>query len=95
MSRKVDVETQTDPEITGVDSEDFETDSEDEEEDGDETETSEDEQHLNQDEDSVNIDECTALASKGTSSKPIPRKKIELKYYFGDDMPDAELKKCK
>lgn len=94
MSTKVDAETQTDPEITGVDSEDFETDYEDDDEDGGETESSEDEQY-GQDEESVTVEEHAALTNKGTSSKPIPRKKIELKYYFGDDMPDAELKKCK
>ena len=92
MDGKVDAETQTDPDITGVDSDDFETDDEDEDEE-DETETSEDEE-LSQDE-GLTVDETAALADKGTSSKPMLRKKIELKYYFGDDMPDAELKKRK
>ncbi len=80
----IDVETQTDPEITGVDADDFE-----EEDDGEETGSgsseSEDEE-AGEDGQSKSVD-------KGTSSKPVRRKIIELKYYFGEDLPDAELSK--
>ena len=77
----IDMATQTDPEITGVDADDFEEESED----GSETESIADQGEA---------DGGAAMRSeKGTSAKPI-RKKIELKYYFGEDMPDAELKRC-
>lgn len=85
VPKGIDVATQTDPEITGVDADDFEEESGDE---GSETESSEDEEE-------GAGDHAPAMSTdKGTSAKPI-RKKIELKYYFGEDMPDSEMKKCK
>ena len=86
-----DAETQTDPEITGVDADDFEEDDySDGEEEDTETETSE------EDEEKAQASEAKRVAtSKGTCARPVPRKKIELKYYFGEDMPDSELKKRK
>jgi len=82
-----DAETQTDPDITGVDADDFEEDDGSEEEDS-ETETSGEEEGAKQ---AIKI----VKESKGTHARPVPRKKIELKYYFGEDMPDSELKKRK
>lgn len=82
---KIDAETQTDPEITGVDADDFEED--DGEESG--SDSSEDED----DELEAGEDGQTKGVDKGTSSKPVRRKIIELKYYFGEDLPDAELNK--
>lgn len=87
-ANRVDAETQTDPEITGVDADDFEED-DGEEESG--SESSEDEE----DELEAGGDGCTRSVDKGTSSKPVRRKIIELKYYFGEDLPDAELNKRK
>lgn len=89
-----DAETQTDPEITGVDADDFEEDdySNGEEEDS-ETESSEDEEEEGPPGPEKSSTETTS--SKGTLARPVPRKKIELKYYFGEDMPDSELKKRK
>lgn len=85
-ANRVDAETQTDPEITGVDADDFEED-DGEEESG--SESSGDEE----DELEAGGDVCTRSVDKGTSSKPVRRKIIELKYYFGEDLPDAELNK--
>jgi len=84
MANKVDAETQTDPEITGVDADDFEEE-DDGEETGSETSESEDEE--------AGEDGQTKSVDRGTSSKPVRRKIIELKYYFGEDLPDAELSK--
>lgn len=84
---KVDAETQTDPEITGVDADDFEED--DGEESGSDSSDDED------DELEAGDDEPIKRIDKGTSSKPVRRKIIELKYYFGEDLPDAELNKRK
>lgn len=82
---KVDAETQTDPEITGVDADDFEED--DGEESGSDSSDDED------DELEAGEDGLIKSVDKGTSSKPVRRKIIELKYYFGEDLPDAELNK--
>lgn len=84
MANKVDAETQTDPEITGVDADDFEEE-DDGEETGSETSESEDEE--------AGEDGQIKSVDRGTSSKPVRRKIIELKYYFGEDLPDAELSK--
>lgn len=84
MANKVDAETQTDPEITGVDADDFEEEDEGEET-GSESSESEDEE--------AGEDGHTKSVDRGTSSKPVRRKIIELKYYFGEDLPDAELSK--
>lgn len=84
---KVDAETQTDPEITGVDADDFEED--DGEESGSDSSDDED------DELEAGEDGLIKSVDKGTSSKPVRRKIIELKYYFGEDLPDAELNKRK
>lgn len=84
MANKVDAETQTDPEITGVDADDFEEE-DDGEETGSESSESEDEE--------AGEDGHTKSVDRGTSSKPVRRKIIELKYYFGEDLPDAELSK--
>lgn len=84
MANKVDAETQTDPEITGVDADDFEEEDEGEET-GSESSESEDEE--------AGEDGQTKSVDRGTSSKPVRRKIIELKYYFGEDLPDAELSK--
>lgn len=83
---KVDAETQTDPEITGVDADDFEEDDDGEEESDSSSEEEEEEIGAGEDGNSKSVD-------KGTSSKPVRRKIIELKYYFGEDLPDAELNK--
>lgn len=87
-ANKVDAETQTDPEITGVDADDFEED-DGEEESGSESSDGE------EDELGAGEDGYTKSVDKGTSSKPVRRKIIELKYYFGEDLPDAELNKRK
>lgn len=84
MANKVDAETQTDPEITGVDADDFEEE-DDAEETGSDSSESEDEE--------AGEDGQTKSVDRGTSSKPVRRKIIELKYYFGEDLPDAELSK--
>ncbi|KAK3720049.1 hypothetical protein QZH41_015453, partial [Actinostola sp. cb2023] len=86
-----DAETQTDPEITGVDADDFEEDDGSEGEEDSETETSGDEENEH-DKRAKKIEE-ESNTTKGTHARPVPRKKIELKYYFGEDMPDSELKK--
>lgn len=86
LANRVDAETQTDPDITGVDADDFEED-DGEEESG--SESSEEE------EDGDGEDAQSKGVDKGTSSKPVRRKIIELKYYFGEDLPDAELDKRK
>lgn len=84
---KIDAETQTDPEITGVDADDFEEDDGEGEETGSESSEDEDEDlEAGEDGQSKSVD-------RGTSSKPVRRKIIELKYYFGEDLPDAELTK--
>lgn len=84
---KMDAETQTDPEITGVDADDFEEDDGEGEETGSESSEDEDEDlEAGEDGQSKSVD-------RGTSSKPVRRKIIELKYYFGEDLPDAELTK--
>lgn len=84
---KIDAETQTDPEITGVDADDFEEDDGEGEESGSESsEEEDDEMETEEDSQSKSVD-------RGTSSKPVRRKIIELKYYFGEDLPDAELTK--
>ena len=88
-----DAETQTDPEITGVDADDFEEDDGSEGEEDSETETSGDEENEH-DKRAKKIEE-ESNTTKGTHARPVPRKKIELKYYFGEDMPDSELKKRK
>ena len=82
MASKVDAETQTDPEITGVDADDFE-------EEESETESSEGEDEV----EPATDNSQAKRVDKGTSSKPVRRKIIELKYYFGEDLPDAELTK--
>ena len=82
---KVDAETQTDPEITGVDADDFE-EGDGEDESGSESSEEEEDELVEEDGQSKVVD-------KGTSSKPVRRKIIELKYYFGEDLPDAELTK--
>lgn len=84
LANRVDAETQTDPDITGVDADDFEED-DGEEESG--SESSEEE------EDGEGEEAQSRGVDKGTSSKPVRRKIIELKYYFGEDLPDAELDK--
>lgn len=87
MVDKIDAETQTDPEITGVDADDFEEDDGEGEESGSESsEDEDDEMEADEDGQSKSVD-------RGTSSKPVRRKIIELKYYFGEDLPDAELTK--
>ena len=87
MVVKIDAETQTDPEITGVDADDFEED-DGEESGSDSSEDEDDELEAGEDCQIKGVD-------KGTSSKPVRRKIIELKYYFGEDLPDAELNKRK
>jgi len=89
-TKGIDAWTQTDPEITGVDADDFEEDDGDEEEESG-SESSEDEE----DELGAGEDGQGKSVDKGTSSKPVRRKIIELKYYFGEDLPDAELNKRK
>lgn len=88
MTKKgIDVETQTDPEITGVDADDFEEEDADGEETGSDSSGDEDEDL------EAGEDGQTKSVHRGTSSKPVRRKIIELKYYFGEDLPDAELSK--
>ena len=86
LANKVDAETQTDPDITGVDADDLEEVDHGEEESG--SESSEEEKDGDAEEaQSKGVD-------KGTLSKSRP-KTIEVKNYFVEDLPDAELDKRK
>ncbi|EDO48955.1 predicted protein [Nematostella vectensis] len=93
MKEPKDAETQTDPEITGVDADDFEEGdySSSGEESGSDSDSS-DEEAAGTDKSKENAS-SSVKTSKGVGAGQVRRKNIELKYYFGEDMPDAEMQR--
>ena len=89
LATKVDAETQTDPDLTGVDADDFEED-----DDGEEESEESGSENSEEGKDGEGEEAQSNSVDKGTSSKS-RLKIIAVKYYFGEDLPDAKLDKRK